>query len=258
VFPGEFRPTDTDATTSASTNTSPTAAVPFTYTGKGIEKDGRIYPIDWRQSYALSNNYSFAINQRMNVGMEIDFLLQEGLLSSPFNRVYFDDGFSDENNKEVRVESLPRERMKLALSGRFNWFLNSLLILRTQARYYQDSWGIRTNTYVVEMPVKTTRFLSFTPFYRLHIQEGSTYYHAYGQHLYVPGSFYTSDIDLGEFTAHKFGLSLRYVHFPHQTSKHFSLLTLKDISLRYARYDRQDGLYANMVSFEINFDIKNK
>jgi hypothetical protein len=261
VFPGEFRPVSTDASTSASTNSSSSYAIPFTYKGTVLKKDGQLYPIDWRQSYAFINNYSFVINQKMNAAVGLDLLMQTGLLSSPFNRVYFNDGVGDESVKEVRVENLPRERQKIALSARYNYFANPFIVIRTHARYYTDSWGIKATTVAIEVPVKILKSLSITPFYRYHIQQASTYYKAYGQHVYKPGNYYTSDIDLGEFTAHKFGAGLRYVPFKKNadgTVTKKPMVTFKDVSVRYARYQRQDNLHADIATLELNFEINKR
>lgn len=259
VFPGEFRPVSTDANTSASSNSNSDYAIPFTYNGTVLKKDGQLYPIDWRQSYAFINNYSFAITKKMNAAIGLDLLVQTGLLSSPFNRVYFNDGEGDESRKEVRIENLPRQRKKIALSARYNYFINPYVVLRSHIRYYEDSWGIKATTISVEAAVKLLRSLSVTPFYRYHLQGAADYYRAYGQHVYKPGAYYTSDIDLGEFTAHKLGAGLRYVPFKQHadTDAHKkSTVLLKDLSLRYAKYKRQDGLHADVVSLELNFEIK--
>jgi hypothetical protein len=260
VFPGEFRPVSTDANTSASSNSNSDYAIPFTYKGTVLKKDGQLYPIDWRQSYAFINNYSIAINKKMNAAIGFDLLVQTGLLSSPFNRVYFNDGEGDESRKEVRIENLPRERKKIAVSARYNCFINPYTVLRSHIRYYEDSWGVKATTLVVEVPVKIWRSLSLTPFYRYHVQSAADYYGAYGQHVYKPGTYYTSDIDLGEFTVHKFGAGLRYVPFKNRAETGIprrSAIALKDLSLRYAKYKRQDGLHADVVSLELNFEINN-
>jgi hypothetical protein len=260
VFPGEFRPVSTDANTSASSNSNSDYVIPYTYTGTVLKKDGQLYPIDWRQSYAFINNYSFAINKKMNAAVGLDLLIQTGLLSSPFNRVYFNDGEGDESRKEVRVENLPRERKKIAVSARYNWFVDPYVVVRSHFRYYQDSWGIRAGTFTVELPVKILRSLSVTPFYRYHLQYAADYYRAYGQHIYKPGKYYTSDMDLGEFTAHKFGAGLRYVPFKKNidanvTKKPF--IRVKDVNLRYSKYKRQDNLHADIVTLELNFELNN-
>jgi hypothetical protein len=260
VFPGEFRPVSTDANTSASSNSNSDYAIPFIYKGTVLKKDGQLYPIDWRQSYAFINNYSVAINKKMNAAIGLDLLVQTGLLSSPFNRVYFNDGEGDESRKEVRVENLPRERKKIAVSARYNCFINPYVVIRSHIRYYEDSWGIRATTIAVEVPVKILPSLSVTPFYRHHVQGAADYYRAYGQRIYKPGDYYTSDIDLGEFTAHKFGAGLRYVPFKKHADTGISkksAIVLKDLSVRYAKYKRQDGLHADVVSLELNFELNN-
>lgn len=259
VHPGEFRSNGLDAASGASESTVSGYASPMIYTGAGIEKDGQKYPVDYRQSVAWVNNYAFTINRRMNAAIGLDLLGQAGLLSMPFHRVYFNDGVADEYQKEVRIENLPRERYKIALSGRFNYFINPVVLLRAYARLYTDTWGIKAFTANIEVPLKVSKALSISPFYRLHLQEGTKYYHGYGRAVYEPKSYYTSDIDLATFSAHRVGAGMRYTPFKSVAmgvKEHKkSIASLKDVGVRYGNYWRLDGLTAQIATLEINFEF---
>jgi hypothetical protein len=260
VHPGEFRASQLDGETGASVSSVNPYATPFVYSGEAIKKDGQMYPVDYRTSYALVNGYSFAINRKMVASVGLDLLAQKGLLSTPFHRVYFNDGIGDEYQKEVRIEKLPRERYKIAISGRFNYFLDPSIVLRTYARLYKDTWDINAITVGLETALKLNKSFTLTPFARFHYQEGTSYYAAYGRHVYTPGSFYTSDIDLATFTAIRSGLAARYVPFANakldangKPTTHF--LNTKDVGLRYGYNTRQDGLTGHSLSFEITFEL---
>ena len=101
---------------------------------------------------------------------------------------------------------------------------------------------------------------AITPFSRFHYQEETSYYAAYGQHVYNPEEFYTSDMDLATFSAVRTGLALRYVPFANakldangKPIQYF--VAMKDIGLRYAHNNRQDGLTGSSLSFEITFEL---
>lgn len=235
-------------------------ATPIPLTGKTMSKDGKTYPIDWRYSMALSNGYSFVINRKMNASAGLDVTGQWGMLSTPFHRVYFDDGVTAENEKEVRIEKLPELRVKTALYGRFNYTYNANLRLRTYARYYADNWGIQAIAVTVETPVKVLNWLTVTPFYRFYAQTESKYFQGYGAHRYEPNSFYTSDYDLSKFISHKTGAGLRIAPLKpiigiqdEENTKY--IFSLSSLGVRYAYYSRQDGLSTQSVTLELNFEF---
>ena len=115
------------------------------------------------------------------------------------------------------------------------------------------------NTVRVEFPVKIANVVRLYPFYRFHHQTGATYFKGYGQHVSTD-EFYTSDFDLSNLTSHKYGLGLSITPVfgifrwkgPFRKKK---VNMLKSIDLRYARYNRSDGLNANVWTIGINFTI---
>ncbi len=233
-------------------------ATPFVYSGKLANKNGKQFPVDWRYSYAFSNSISFLINKKMNASAGIDLVLQRGMLSTPFHRVYFNDGMVDEYQKEVRIEKLPELRFKVALYGRYNVFVSPYLILRMQARLYADTWDVKALTLTLEVPVKITRWLSIAPYYRFHTQSASRYFKGYGRHA-SGDSYYTSDFDLATLSANKSGGSLRFAPIrpfglsnENNTKK---IIAVKAISLLYSNYKRTDGLRAGMGSLLLEFEF---
>ncbi|MCD8444006.1 DUF3570 domain-containing protein [Tenacibaculum finnmarkense] len=253
IYPGEFRPTATiDAQTGASdkgTKIGVNADVIQLTDGEQVTKDGNTYNVDDRLTSALGVNYAFNINKRMNALVGVDGIYQSGLLSTPFYRVYFRDGIQDEYAKTVAVEKLPNERLKLAIYGRYNYFVNKLLIVRTSARLYADNWGVNSLTLGVDAPIKIKPWVSVMPFYKFHTQTAADHFAGYGQHE-LSTEYYTSDFDLSNLYSNKFGASARIVPF-----KQF--LGIKSIDVRYTKYLRSDGLSANSVSVGASFEFSN-
>lgn len=170
-----------------------------------------------------------------------DVVRQEGYLSMPFYRVYFNDG-------SVHQEKLPSSRFKLPLALRANYFLGDAVIIRTYYRYYQDDWGVRSHTANLELPVKLTSFVSISPFYRFYHQSAVDYFAPYGEHD-ARQTYYTSNYDLSKFNSHFLGAGIRLAP-PNGVLgwQHFNLL-----ELRYGHYTRSNELNANSVSLHIRF-----
>jgi hypothetical protein len=257
-------PSENGETSGSGSEYYETPAVPYAaaipVSGRTIEKDGKIYPVDMRQTLSLTNACTWIINKKANAAAGIDLTAQWGMLSTPFHRVYFDDGIQDEFYKEVRIEKLPDLRLKSAVYGRFNYSVNAYLKLRTHVRYYYDTWDVQALSVTVEAPVKATQFLTITPFYRLHLQEKSKYFAAYGQHIYRPGSFYTSDYDLSGFTAHKAGAAIRFsplapIAAIRNSHTMRTIFAFKTAGVRYSAYTRSDGLDAQALTFELTFEM---
>lgn len=229
-------------------------------TGKTITKDGKTYPTDWRYSLALTNQYNFVVNKRSNMAVGVDLVYQNGMLSTPFHRVYFNDGVADEFYKEVRIEKLPKTRFKVAAFARYNLSVNKYLTVRTFARYYTDNWGVQGLTAQVEAPVRITSALSIVPSYRFYYQLKSKYFAGYGEHTFRQGAYYTSDYDLSGFTSNKVGGAVRYApvksifNLRNKTTLK-SVFAMRSAGFRYAYYHRSDGLKSQSVTVELTFEM---
>jgi hypothetical protein len=94
--------------------------------------------------------------------------------------------------------------------------------------------------------------------YRVHVQGGSKYFKAYGQHV-ITDDFYTSDYDLSGFTAHKVAAALRLSPltplFSLYNKAALPIFAMPSIGIRYAYYFRSDGLTAQAASLEMSFNL---
>ncbi|MEM7659090.1 MAG: DUF3570 domain-containing protein [Bacteroidota bacterium] len=209
-----------------------------------------VVPTDQRRSYAISGTWSQVINPRLQTSLTWELVRQEGLLSTPFHRVYFDD-------LAVRIERLPFVRWKSPLSLRTNYFATDWLVLRSFSRLYGDSYGVLAFSQELEAPVKLGSFFTVYPFYRFHLQQAARYFAPYATHD-GESRYYTSDFDLSAFHSHKLGLGIQYR--PLFGLWRFRLSPrrigmLRQIGLRASQYRRSDGLRAWMVSMQAGFRL---
>src|SRR5690606_37536785 len=105
-----------------------------------------------------------------------DLVLQEGLLSTPHQRLYFsdvNDFFVNGFQLADDIEQLPESRFKVSIGARLNYYLNDLFTLRTYYRYYFDDCGINSNTLNLELPIRITDKFTVYPIYRFYSQTRS-------------------------------------------------------------------------------------
>ncbi|MCB0713715.1 MAG: DUF3570 domain-containing protein [Ignavibacteriae bacterium] len=197
------------------------------------------YNLHDRQSFNASFTWSRVLNRRMILNINPGFSLQQGLLSTPFHRVYFEESFLP------KVENLPEQRIKIPLGIGLNSFIGGEWIIRSSYRFYWDDFGILSHTGNIEAPWKVGQSFTLTPFIRFYTQTASDFFQPFGEHS-PDEVFYTSDYDLSKFTSIKAGLGVRYYPFAS---------FLKDLSIRYSYYHREDGLYAHILSTYFKYDL---
>ncbi len=220
------------------------------------------YGHDSRQSYNLSLVYAQVLSKRLQVSFSAEPVVQRGLLSTPFQRVYFFDSNPALGPPgtlgTAKNELLPRQRFKYPVGLRLTYYATDLVQLRGFYRFYNDNFGIRAHTFELEVPVKVAPFFTLYPFYRYHTQTAADYFLPYLAHS-VRNEFYTSDYDLSAFSANKVGLGFRYA--PLYGLGRFKapfggrLTKLKSVDLRYGYYRQSSGLTANIVSFDLAFTM---
>jgi hypothetical protein len=213
---------------------------------------------DTRSTYSAAISLSQVINKKLQGLIIYEFTSQKGLLSTPFHRVYFNDGV-DVFTRTEKIEKLPETRVKHAIGARISWYLNDYLISRFFYRYYFDSYKITSHTASIELPVKLTRFFSVYPFYRYYSQTGYEFFKPYGEHD-ITQEFYTSDYDLSSFYSQKVGVGLRlsppFGIFSFRNKILFNRTqAFKGFELRYGKYLRSDGLNAYFVSGDLTFSF---
>lgn len=221
-----------------------------------------------RNSYSLTLGFAQILTKKIQFSIFSDFLFQQGMLSTPYHRVYFADKenyyigqpeyipvYTSPSNKGVYqladdIERLPESRFKLPIGMRWNFYLSERFTLRTYFRYYWDNWGIDSKTANIEIPIKVSERFTIYPMYRYYTQNKSKYFAPYEQHLSTE-EYYTSDYDLSTFNANQYGAGINYTDI-FLGSKIWKF-GLKNIDLRFNHYSRSDGLEANIVSFGIKF-----
>ncbi|QSE98216.1 DUF3570 domain-containing protein [Fulvivirga lutea] len=221
-----------------------------------------------RQSFNFTSTLSQVINKKLQASISGELVYQTGRLSTPFHRVFFNDGESNIFLKERRTEKLPDTRFKIPLGLRLNYYLNDYVVLRGYYRYYYDDFGITANTFEIETPIKIHSTLTIYPFYRYHIQTAADYFKPFGQHE-LTDEFYTSDYDLSEINTTSLGFGFKYspiyglARFKGPFSKKTGKVTkFKSVEVRYADYTREGNnandpgggdLDAYSLSFNMTF-----
>ena len=200
------------------------------------------YDVSNRNSYNLNLGFSRIIDQRNTFGGFLTLSFQEGLLATPFHRVYFNDG-------SLAVELLPNERFKAALTGSWNTFLGGNIILRNSLHGYVDTFSIGSFAVESEAVFKLNARWNLQPSARFYLQSASKYFAPFEAHD-PSDEFYTSDYDLSEFNS--LNLGLRLSHSP--TGRKNG--NLANISWQYYYYGRSNNLAAHTLSMILNFKPK--
>lgn len=206
-----------------------------------------------RNSYSISLAFSQILSKNLQASIFMDVVQQSGLLSTPHQRVYFQDQpdfFIQDFQLADNVEILPDTRLKIPIGARLNYFVNDRLTIRTYYRYYYDDWGVNSHTASIELPFKISDKFTVYPIYRFYTQTAADYFAPHEMHLSTE-EFYTSDYDLSEFHSNQYGFGLNYTDI--FTAMHIWKFGLKSIDFRYGYYDRSDGLTANIFSAGFKF-----
>lgn len=208
-----------------------------------------------RNSYNLGFGLLQILHKKVQGTLSLDLVQQQGLLSTPFQRVYFADvadSFVGNFQLADAVEQLPDTRFKIAMGGRLNWFINERFVVRSFYRYYSDSWGITSHTANLELPIKLSDKFTVYPSYRFYQQTAADYFRPYETALSTE-EFYTSDFDLSEYVANQFGMGVSYTDI--FTGARLWKFGLKRIDLKYYQYDRDTSFTSSIVTVGFNFEV---
>lgn len=221
-----------------------------------------------RNSYSASVGLSQVLSKKLQISVFFDVLQQQGLLSTPYHRIYFADKanyyigqaqyipeYESENNTGVfkladDIERLPDSRFKLPIGARLNYYISERFVLRTYYRYYSDNWDIQSHTASIELPIKVSDRFTIFPTYRYYTQTQSKYFAPYETHLSTE-KYYTSDPDLATFDSNQFGFGVNYTDI--FTGAKIWKFGLKNVDFRFNRYQRSDNLQANIATIGFKF-----
>ena len=224
-----------------------------------------------RNSYSLSIAFSQILTKKIQMSIFMDVLQQDGLLGTPYQRVYFADKpnyfigqskyipvyDSKENTGVYQLaddnENLPSSRFKIPIGARLNFYINEYVVAKTYYRYYQDNWGVQAHTASIELPIKLSTKFTVSPLYRYYSQSASDYFAAFDKHLSTE-KYYTSDYDLSKFNSNQYGFGVTYTDI-FAKAKIF-MLGLKTIDFRFNHYERNDGLSSNIGTVGFKFEIE--
>lgn len=206
-----------------------------------------------RTSYSFGMSLSQILSKRLQGILLLDLVHQSGLLSTPFQRVYFsdvEDSYIGNFLLADDIERLPENRFKTALGGRLNYYLNERIVLRSYFRYYIDDWGLSSETVSLEVPIKVSSAFTLYPSFRYYNQSEVDYFASFNRHLSTD-KFYTSDNDLSAYSASQFGFGINYTDI--FTKLHISKYGLKSVDVKFNYYERNTGLRAILVAAGVKF-----
>lgn len=208
-----------------------------------------------RNSYNLGFGFSQILHKNVQGFLSLDLVQQQGLLSTPFQRVYFADvadSFIENFQLADAVEQLPDSRFKIALGGRLHWYLSDRFVLRTFYRYYSDNWGLNSHTANIELPIKLTDKFTVYPSFRYYQQTAANYFRPYETALSTE-EFYTSDFDLSKYVANQFGMGVSYTDI--FTKARVWKFGLKRIDLKFYKYDRDTAFTSSIITAGFKFEV---
>jgi len=174
-----------------------------------------------------------------------DVITQQGYLSLPFHRVYFNDSTGPLDSHQ---EKLPDTRLKIPLAVRASYFLGDNVIIRAYYRYYSDDWKLTSHTANLEVPVKLTPFFSLSPFYRYYTQTNIKYFKGYKEHT-AADEFYTSNYDLSQFNSSFLGMGMKFS----PPKGVFGIKHFHTLEMRYGHYTKTTNMVANVISINLKY-----
>jgi hypothetical protein len=200
------------------------------------------YDIYLRNSYNLKLGYSKALNKRTIVGIYPLIAYQEGLLATPFHRIYFNDG-------SQAVEQLPNQRLRASVALKWNQFVGNRYIIKMTLNPYIDNWGVKAITLENETAIKLNAIWTVLPNVRFYMQKGSQYFAPYREHrLYE--LFYSSDYDLATIQTYNIGFGARYTPYRSIGKKS----QFNNLLFRYNYLYRSNGLFAHILSLSYQLE----
>lgn len=211
------------------------------------------FSTETRNTYAIGFGFSQILSKNVQGSLALDFVRQQGLLSTPFQRVYFNDvadSFIENFQLADAIEQLPNSRFKVAAGGRLNWYINETFVVRTFYRYYFDDWGIDSHTASIEVPIKISDTFTVYPSYRYYQQTEADYFNPYEAALSTD-NFYTSDYDLSSYSANQLGIGVSYTDI--FTKTHIWKFGLKSIDLKFYKYDRNTTFSSSIITAGFKF-----
>ena len=204
------------------------------------------YDVHRRNSVNLKLGFTQVLDKRNVIGFFPELTWQNGLLATPFHRIYFSDGTE-------AVEQLPENRVKTALAVRLNSFAGGRFILKSILNGYCDNFGIKAFSLENETAIKLRYDLILLPNARFYSQSASSYFASYGMHQ--PGEeYYTSDYDLSGMHTFSSGIGLKF--YPYKYLK--KRMIFNGFIFRYNFISSSYGLSSHIFSISLQSEFHRK
>jgi hypothetical protein len=157
-----------------------------------------------RQSYKLG--LSQVITKNMLMGLDVDVITDEGYLNNPYRsyRYLVGSGF------ETATEKYPETRTSTAVAIRSLYYLPYRASLKTEYRYFSDSWGVDANTLEFQYVHPVGPSWVFEGRYRIYKQEKADFYSDLFPYK-DSQDFMGRDKELSTFSNYTLGLGASYI-----------------------------------------------
>ena len=176
---------------------------------------------------------------------------QSGSLSNPYQTIirYFDitnlDSPSDTvNNYFIAKEKRPTERISTGFSLDLAYKIKKNISVHTSYRFYEDDWGILSNTLSFNSYIEVYPKLTIIPLIRYYNQKAANFYKAHDSKdfHFSEGSYGTSDERMGGYTGITLSLGIEY-----------KIKDNIDINFIFAKQKQSFGLKMNWSSIGIKY-----
>jgi len=192
-----------------------------------------------RRNYRLSLSQILTKNLIMSASFEA--VTDEGFLRNPYRNARIIDPALE--NPGAINENYPKTRTSDSFALRANYYLPYRAAIRTEWKYFEDTWGIEAHTYKIEytQPIKNDWFVDVR--YRLYTQTAAIFYKDIFDANEEALTYKARDKELGTFNSQSFGFGVSY-DFMKNGWWHFDKGTLS------FSYDRMDFKYDDFTDLD--------
>ena len=194
---------------------------------------------DQRLTHTLEGGLIQVLTPKTVASVTLNHTQQSGFLATTWHSVFV-------NGVEVS-EQVPSSRRRDSVTVRVRQSLSKLNAVELGYRFYDDDWGIRSETYEARyFQYVFDKKLLIEPNYRYYDQTGARFF---DQVFSVPLDFMTSDPDLGNFHGRSVGLKGTWIRTGWLPGRK------ADLSLSYDYYRRSDGIdfYWTVFGYTVKF-----
>ena len=205
-----------------------------------------LFQTDRRTTYQFGLQYLQNLGDRLQVGLYIQPIFQEGLLSTPFHRVLTE-------GDSIVTEVFPGQRLRFPASVQADLAISPSLFINASYRFYSDDFGILGHSISLGVPIFSPWSMDLTPFFRYHRQSGARFFYDIGK-TPINAEFRSSDFDLSNLSSYKIGLAVN----KQLLNRERKGTSIDELSLRFGLYRRSDGLRSGFLSLGLRMLIAQK